>query len=158
MPPQQPSKWIPLEGDESVEKLEFAATAKYGRSPHILHKAVPSRYPSPLPWHLLFLARLTALIVPALFYIGPAMLITPLFLLPVYPRGAMLALLIDIALAFVPVKEWPFFRYCFQLWYDLFDFHHNLDIGMDTDPSKDMTEDSSLLIYSTHPHGVIPIQ
>jgi hypothetical protein len=157
MPPQQPNTWTPLEGDESVEELELAATEKYGRSPHILHKAVPSRYPSPLPWPLQFLARLTALIVPALFYIGPAMLMAPLYLLPISPRSALLALLIDIALAFVPVKEWPFFRHYFQLWYDLFDFHHNLDIDMDADPSKNKTEDSSLLIYSTHPHGVIPI-
>jgi hypothetical protein len=28
---------------------------------------------------------------------------------------------------------------------------------MDADPSKHKIEDSSLLIYSTHPHGVIPI-
>jgi hypothetical protein len=161
MPPQHPSNWTALEGDESVKKLDFAATAKYGRSPHILHKAVPSQYPSPLPWHLQFLARLSALIVPALFYIGPVMLMTPLFLLPFSLRGALLALLMDIALAFIPVKEWPFVRHYFQLWYDLFDFHHNLDIDtdntMDADPSKNKTEDTSLLIYSTHPHGVIPI-
>lgn len=152
MPPQQPSNWT-LDGDENIEKLELAATSKYGRSPHILHKAVPSRYPSPLPWHLQFLARLTALIVPALFYIGPVMLMTPLLLLPISLRGALLALSVDIVLAFVPVKEWPFFRHYFQLWYELFDFHHNLDVNMDADK----TEDTSLLIYSTHPHGVIPI-
>lgn len=144
--------------DDGINRENFlpAATAKFGRSPRTLIKAIPSKFPSPLPLHLRFLARCTALLVPTLFYLGPALLSSPLFiLLFVSTRAAVIIFCVDVLLAFCPIKPWPYFRHFFQLWYELYDFHHNIDLPLDEE--KNRLEDASLLIYSTHPHGVIPI-
>eukprot|EP00550_Attheya_septentrionalis_P001983 CAMPEP_0198288146 /NCGR_PEP_ID=MMETSP1449-20131203/6755_1 /TAXON_ID=420275 /ORGANISM="Attheya septentrionalis, Strain CCMP2084" /LENGTH=317 /DNA_ID=CAMNT_0043986257 /DNA_START=322 /DNA_END=1275 /DNA_ORIENTATION=- len=81
------------------------------------------------------------------------MLSAPLFLLMISPRAALATLSVDLVLAYYPVKQWPFFRQYFQLWYELFNFRHNIAL----DQSSQTLEDTSLLIYSCHPHGVIPI-
>jgi hypothetical protein len=152
MPPQQQSN--SSIDDTGNEFLKPAATTKFGRCPNLV-KAVSSQYPSPLPFKLGLMARMMMLIVPSLFYVGPLMLSAPMFLFLVYPNAAISLLIIDAVLAFYPVKQWPFFRRYFQLWYDLFDFHHN--IALPLDPTTQKVEETSLLIYATHPHGVIPI-
>mmetsp|Transcript_41078 Transcript_41078/g.46676 ORF Transcript_41078/g.46676 Transcript_41078/m.46676 type:complete len:418 (-) Transcript_41078:278-1531(-) len=181
MPPNQKGNWPLIFDDaenedvlyhevreerDSGERVELAATAEYGRSPKELIKAVPSCYPSPLPFHLRLMARLTTMIVPALFIIGPTLLASPIFFLVlVSVRAALIASVVVGLLAFWPLRPWPFFRHYFQLWYELFDFHHNLsnldknDINNDNNSfEKDENiEDTSLIIYSNHPHGVIPM-
>lgn len=167
MPPQQKRGWSVVEShdvdgegasaDHEKKILNIgrnqAATEQHGRSSKKLIRAVSSCYPSPLPFHLKVLARTTALVVPALFYIGPIMLIAPIFLFfMVSTRAACIVLLMDLLLAYWPATPWPRFRHYFQLWYELYDFHHNMDFDQ-----KASIEDTSLVIYATHPHGVIPI-
>ena len=94
---------------------KLAATAACGFSP-TLRRAVPSRYPSPLPWHLHVVSLGVALLMPSLFYIGPLMMLAPPFLYLVRPRAALVLLVVDIVLITLPTREWPWFRGVFQLW------------------------------------------
>ena len=149
MPPQQNER-IFYDGSNTFLP---AATAKFGRSPNLV-KAYPSKFPADLPFHLRFMATISALIVPSLFYLGPFLLSLPLFLLLLVSKEASIAMLaLNIAFSYYPVKPWPSFRKVFQLWYHMYDFHHN----MLPNAQQHQLEDTSLMIYSTHPHGIIPI-
>jgi len=89
------------------------------------------------------------------------LLLPPIVFYTVSLKAALIVLLVDIILITFPNKPWPSFRGIFQMWYDLFDFHHNLVVkGDDLSVSAHLTqqEASSLLICAMHPHGVIPIQ
>jgi len=92
-----------------------AATAAAGLS-HTLRKAVSSRYPTPLPWHLRTLAWVLALAIPSCFYLGPLMLLAPPFLYLWHPSAALALLVMDVVLVTWPEREWPWFRGVFQLW------------------------------------------
>ena len=161
-------------------QLKPAATIQYGRHPTRLYKAEmssPSSANSSLvvtelkPWQQNLIGKSLALIVPSLFYLGPFLLSLPgMFLLLGKYKLALQMLLVDIILAYYPVKPWPAFRQWFQLWYNLYDLHHNLiledrdeDKGVNsndtntTNKGRTIDEDNSLLIYATHPHGIIPI-
>ena len=148
-----------------------AATVEYGRSPSLV-KAVPDITPSPMPFHHRVVADLSAMVVPGLFYLGPSLLSATIPLLFWKWRVGLGLLLANAFLAYAPVSPWPAFRQCFQLWYERHDFHHNLlqlppaplassstsASSQETHPaSKQNVEDTSVVIYSTHPHGVIPI-
>jgi len=155
---------LPHQQQHQQQQHQNAATPKHGRSPAQLIRAVPSEYPSPLPFHLVWLARILALIVPTLFYAGPFFLSLPITLLCLgsYKTAAAIFLL-DVFLVYVPVQPWPRVRRVFQLWYELYDFHHNLLLqpshdGANANNSATLSvEDDSLVTYATHPHGVIPI-
>ena len=95
--------------------MKLAATAAFGLSP-TLRRPVSSRFPSPLPLHLRAAAWTLATAVCSLFYVGPAMLLLPPFLALWSPRAAAALLLVDLALAFAPAREWAGFRSVFQLW------------------------------------------
>ena len=56
-----------------------------------------------------------------------------------------------MVLTFIPVKPWPAFRTLFELWYEMFDFHHNVTEEFAT------SQKDSLVILAMHPHGVIPM-
>ena len=138
----------------SDEQAPDVATREQGRDPLKLERAIPNQFPFPLPRHWRFLAWTTALIVPSMFYIGPLMLILPPFLYLYSSRAALLLLVVDALLVLTPIRPWPRFRRIFQLWYELFDFHHNLALPLKFPESAA----SSLHILAMHPHGVIPIQ
>ena len=97
------------------QPMKLAATAAFGLSP-TLCRPVSSRFPSPLPLHLRAAAWTLATAVCSLFYVGPAMLLLPPFLALWSPRAAAALLLVDLALAFAPAREWAGFRSVFQLW------------------------------------------
>jgi len=140
------------------EKRAAAATRKFHRSPTLI-RAVSSRYPTPLPSHLRVLAWFIALIVPSFFYIGPIMLLLPPILYCFSPTVALVVFLADILLVTYPMREWPWIRGIFQLWYELFDFHHNLDVNPNATSSQlTALEENSLLICAMHPHGTLPVQ
>lgn len=135
-----------------------AATAACHRSP-VLRRCVSNRFPSPLPWHLRWCAWGLAGLMPALFYIGPLMLILPPFLYIWSSRAALGLLVADLILLFCPVKEWPWFRGVFQLWYELFEFRHNIASESPQGPVKLTEADlEGTVILGMHPHGVIPLQ
>mmetsp|Transcript_31858 Transcript_31858/g.48873 ORF Transcript_31858/g.48873 Transcript_31858/m.48873 type:complete len:393 (-) Transcript_31858:157-1335(-) len=155
MPPQQDNGTFSSDDAPIIKLNGPAATDKHGRSPTLI-KAVPSKYPYPMPFGLALIARITAVMVPSLFYVGPAILAAPIpVALFVSSRAGMIMLTVALFLAFIPVKQWPYFRQFFQMWYELFDFHHNINLPLD--PAKQEVDDKTLTIYATHPHGVIPI-
>lgn len=157
MPPcNQGYSYFSSSSDQNVANvgLNPAATAKFGRSPTLI-RAIPSDFPLPLPFYLRILARISALLVPSLFYMGPLLLSSPVFLLLVSIRAGLGMFALNLVLVFCPVRPWPLVRRFFQLWYPIYDFHHNIDLSINHE--KNYMEDSSLSIYSTHPHGVIPI-
>ena len=127
-----------------------AATEAHGLS-HTLRRAVSSRYPTPLPWHLTVVAYALALLVPSCFYLGPLMLMMPPIIYVWYPRAAIVLLVIDVALVIWPASEWPWFRGVFQLWYGFFDFKHNL-LGPEKGPAPlDKGQRDGLTILAMHP-------
>jgi hypothetical protein len=150
----------------SSSSSPLAATEAYGRSATLI-KAQPNICPQPLPFHLTLVANFLALVVPSLFYIGPVLLSLPLVVVWFYPRLAVQIALVDIVLAFYPHQPWPAICQYFQLWYDLYNLHHNLELPdaaattstthSESPTKKEHLEDSSLCIYATHPHGIIPI-
>ncbi|KAL7560950.1 hypothetical protein ACA910_022438 [Epithemia clementina (nom. ined.)] len=157
----------------------LAATLAHYRSPTTLIPAKSSRFPTPLPTHWWFMAWCLAIASPSLFYLGPLLLVLPPFLYLLSPRSALALLLFDGILLLFPHRPWPSFRSVYQLWYELFDFHHNLLLLDDknknvnqsdkknnngiTNPPPGIariseTEADFLTIHAMHPHGVIPIQ
>lgn len=137
-----------------------AATAAHRRNPTLV-KAVPSLYPSSLPFPLPFLSRVIALLMPSIFYLAPLMVALPPFLYLYSPRSASFLLVLDIVLMTYPTREWPALRRLFQLWYSLFDVHHNLSVPPDAPfkpPNFTERQKSGLYICAMHPHGIIPIQ
>lgn len=126
-----------------------AASEECGYIPN-LKRAYSSRFPNNkyplLGW---MLATLLALI----FYLGPFILMLPLILsLLSAHRAAIIIFIIDIILVYMPVREWEYIRGLFQLLYDVFDFHHNLDVKKVEELGKD-----KMMIVCMHPHGVIPM-
>jgi len=136
----------------------IAASEKNGLSP-TLQRCESSIFPSPLPFYLRILAWTLALIVPTTFYLGPLMVILPPFLYLYSTKAALILLIIDCILIFYPHKEWPWFRRIFEIWYDIFNIHHNLILDPETNTMKvpDGVVDR-LLILAMHPHGIIPMQ
>ena len=130
---------------------EDAPTKNGGRR---LVKAKSARFPDPLPLHYRFLGGMLAMFCAFAFYLGPLLLFLPPFLFRYLSREASTAyFVILVILVFVPVKPWPALRSLFELWYPLFDFHHNV-----TEEFAKSTRDSnSLLMLAMHPHGVIPM-
>jgi len=174
MPPRPQINHVHEEDDDDThgnnsKSLPVAATVEYGRSPTLI-KAVPSSFPTPLPWYYNALSKVSCLVVPGLFYAGPllwASMGPVLFLcrtnakhLLQYGGGWML---FNAFLTFVPIRKWPYFRQFFQLWYERYDFHHNLlpttnnSTRANSTTTTTIDEDNAMTIYSTHPHGIIPI-
>jgi hypothetical protein len=146
--------------DDDRQNDKPAATKEFGFSP-TLNRAKSERYSTPLPRWQRFIAWTLALWIPSFFYLGPLMLILPPFLFVWSPRAALVLLLIDIVLAFFPNKEWPWFRGLFEMWYELFDMHHNILIDPKNPaaaPKLDESKLNTLTILAMHPHGIIPIQ
>mmetsp|Transcript_33663 Transcript_33663/g.39220 ORF Transcript_33663/g.39220 Transcript_33663/m.39220 type:complete len:464 (+) Transcript_33663:49-1440(+) len=130
-----------------------AATEVYGLSPTLI-KAKSEIFPLPLPAHIRIFAWLLALFCSSAFYTGPLLLFLPTIVYFTYSTHLALGIVIlDIILVFYPNQEWPFFRQLFQVWYELFDFHHNVT----TETHKIFAKHNNLSILAMHPHGIIPI-
>uniref|UniRef100_A0A7S2YFI5 Acyltransferase n=1 Tax=Entomoneis paludosa TaxID=265537 RepID=A0A7S2YFI5_9STRA len=142
-------------GHNSDNKLPPAATLSHGRSPTLI-RAIPDPWTQTFPYR--YLGTLSAGMVPSLFYIGPLLwsLTVPTLLLVPWKYGIALGI-VNLVLTWIPVTEWPRFRCWFQLWYPRYQFQHNLQPSNSDTTSCTSMEDQSLLIYATHPHGVIPI-
>ena len=156
-----PDSNAPVASSSSSEPARPAATAKYHRSPTLI-RAQSSQFATPLSPFWRFVGWTLALWTPALFYIGPLLLALPPILYTVAsPTIALLVLAMDLVLMFYPHRPWPWFRRIYQLWYPLFDLHHNLLVPPNN-PSAPVpiSEDlaNRLCIWTMHPHGVIPIQ
>ena len=105
-----------------------AATEAYGLSPTLL-AAQSSKFPSPLPLHHRVLGQFLAFFCSSAFYIGPILLLAPAAAYLIISRTASIyCLLANLAFVYYPHREWPQIRFLFQLWYELFDFHHNVTV------------------------------
>jgi len=130
-----------------------AATEAYGFSTHQLIPAKSELFPSPLPFRLRLAAWLLAVLCSSAFYIGPTLLLLPFILYSFYPKVAATLFCINIVLVTHPVAPWHGFRKWFQLFYHLFDFHHNL-----TPKVRDIAiRENHLGIVAMHPHAIIPL-
>ncbi|KAL7574047.1 hypothetical protein ACA910_015625 [Epithemia clementina (nom. ined.)] len=154
---------FPTPPPSSCSAATAAATREYRRSPTLI-RAVSSRYPTtPLTPFWRCVAWSLALVVPSFFYIGPLLwMLPPILYTVVSPTAAGVALILDIVLSTYPHRPWPWFRGLFQLWYDLFDFHHNFMVDPKDHPSQPIRLNDAvskpLVILAMHPHGIIPIQ
>jgi hypothetical protein len=82
------------------------------------------------------------------------MLMLPPLLYFISPKAAVTLLCIDLALVLQPIGPWPRFRTYFQLFYEIFNFHHNLS----PETVQILTEKNHLSMITMHPHGIIPLQ
>ena len=139
---------------ETKESFQLAATAQWGRSEQSLIQAQSCVFPTPLTRSWRWVAWTLALLIPGLFYLGPALLLVPPFLYPYAPNAAILVLVLDIVLLILPIdRPWPALRVLFQLWYEPFSVRHNLANAS----LADALAKEELSIYAMHPHGVIPV-
>lgn len=185
-PPTTTNSSASSEGARRPPPVVSAATLEYHRSPTLI-RAISTRYPTPLPIHLRCVAHLLLLLLPSLFYVGPLMIVLPPFLYVYSPQCSLCLLIIDVVLMFYPLREWKCIRSVFELFYTVFDFHHNIRTinpppgGSNEDdedhnnsnndnqrrqreqshfqPSSLFTETQtkSLCICAMHPHGVVPV-
>lgn len=133
--------------------MKPAATEDYGFSKTI-HKA-KADLPSSLPFHLHFSSWLLAVLCSSSFYIGPILLTVPLLLNWWYPKAAATLFCVNVILVFHPIKPSQRFRQWFQLFYHLFNFHHNIN---PLQLRKRTEKENHLAICAMHPHAIIPLQ
>ncbi len=132
--------------------MKLAASAKYGFS-QTLKPVQSDKYPTLLPFHLRVSSWALAILCSSAFYLGPTLLILPLILLKHHRAWALFLTIVDVILAFHPVNEWYQFRTFFQLWYELFNLHTNVDQkGSGRFALKD-----EIAIVAMHPHAIIPL-
>jgi hypothetical protein len=127
-------------------KTKPAATEEHGLSPHLIKAKPDYRRPPFVAWSLVILCTSS-------FYLGPLMLLSPLFLYPFHPEAAKLLFCAALFLAFHPVSPWPRFRKYCQLFYTIFNFHHNMTPKLDEIAKKQ----KQLSIIAVHPHAIIPL-
>merc|ERR1719499_1203299 len=89
-----------------------------------------------------------------MFYVGPIMVILPPLIYLWSFKAALVLLVIDLCLIFIPIHPWPWARGFFELWYEIFDMHTNII------PENFITKEKldTLSIYAMHPHGIVPMQ
>ena len=126
--------------------LAAAATEEHGFSTTLV-KAHPDHQSSTyLAWALVTLATSS-------FYLGPILLLLPFLLYNFYPQIAVSLLCLDIILVLQPIQPWKQFRKYCQLFYTVFNFHHNMTSKLN-DICK---EEKRLSIVAMHPHAIIPL-
>ena len=123
-----------------------AATAEHGLSPTLIRARADRKHSPIVAWALVILCT-------ASFYIGPLILLSPFALYPFHPRAAGTVLCAAVFLAIHPVSPWPRFRKTCQLFYGVFDFHHNMTPRLD----EISREENRLSIIAMHPHAIIPL-
>ena len=133
--------------------MKKEATGKSLLSRRLL-KAKSARFPYPLPIHYRLLGWMLVMFCAFAFYLGPLLWILPPFVCLYLSRKVATIICVSVLiLTFSPVKPWPAFRSVFELWYEMFDFHHNITEEFATS----QRESNNLVILAMHPHGVIPM-
>ena len=128
-------------------KIKLAATEEHGLAPHLIKAKSDLQYQSPiLAWALVVLCT-------ASFYLGPLLLLSPFLLYHFHPTAAVVLFCTNLYLAFHPVSPWPRFRRCCQLFYTVFNFHHNITPNLDEITMRN----NHLSIVAMHPHAIIPL-
>mmetsp|Transcript_31879 Transcript_31879/g.71547 ORF Transcript_31879/g.71547 Transcript_31879/m.71547 type:complete len:386 (+) Transcript_31879:93-1250(+) len=130
----------------SGRKKKAAATAEHGFSPTLVRASADYEAPSVLAWAFVTLCT-------ASFYLGPLILASPLLVYFIHPSAAGAAFATAVFLACHPVR--PNRRFCgwCQLFYRVFDFHHNF-----TPRVNDVARRGNRLsIVAMHPHSIIPL-
>lgn len=127
--------------------LAAAATEEHGFSTTLV-KAHPDHQQSStyLAWALVTLATSS-------FYLGPILLLLPFLLYNFYPQIAVSLFCLNIILVLQPIQPWKQFRKYCQLFYTVFNFHHNMTSKLN-DICK---EEKRLSIVAMHPHAIIPL-
>ena len=128
-------------------KKQLAATEEHGLSSKTLIKARADYQSSPyVAWALVILCT-------ASFYMGPLLLLSPILIYYFNPQAAALMFCTNIFLVLHPISPWPRFRKYCQLFYTIFNFHHNM-LPTLNDIAK---RDKRLSIVAMHPHAIIPL-
>lgn len=130
----------------SQNKRKLAATESCGLSPTLIQAKADFEYSSIAAWALVILCT-------ASFYLGPLLLMSPLIVYHFHPQAASILLATSLFLAFHPVSVWNKFKVYCQVWYKIFDFHHNMTPMLN---SKEMKSDH-LSIIAMHPHAILPL-
>ena len=122
-----------------------------------LYRCIPESFLLLPKWLRLTLGHLITIFITFTFLTIPftlIVLVPPIWRIAPYCSTAWIAIV--ILSYFLPPLEVPIFRKVFQLWYEIFDFHHNLspaDIERCVKDGK-----SKQFIIGMHPHGIIPLQ
>ena len=125
---------------------ELVATPEHGFSPTLIKAQADYSHSTLTAWAFVTLCT-------ASFYLGPLILLSPLFLYKFHPQTATLLFATNLFLAFYPLSPWPRIRKTCQLFYSIFNFHHNISPKL-----NDIAhEQNRLSIIAMHPHAIIPI-
>eukprot|EP00986_Skeletonema_menzelii_P020951 scaffold32788_cov166-Skeletonema_menzelii.AAC.3 len=127
-------------------KQQLAATEGCGLSPTLIRAKADFEYSSIAAWALVILCTSS-------FYLGPLLLLSPPVLYYFHPQAAGILFCTSLFLAFHPVSVWPRFKTYCQVWYKIFDFHHNLTPMLNTKE----TNCDHLSIIAMHPHAILPL-
>ena len=129
-----------------MTKSSCAATAEHGLSPRLIKARADYSHSPWIAWSLVVLGT-------ASFYLGPLILLAPFFLCRFHPRVAVALFFVNLFLAFYPVAPWPRFRKACQMFYSVFNFHHNITPRLNEIARKE----NRLVIFAQHPHAIIPL-
>ena len=122
-----------------------------------LYRCSPDSFLFLPQWLRLILGHLLTLFITFTFLTIPftlVVLVPPIWRMAPYFSTAWIALVISSYL--LRPLEIPAFRKFFQLWYEIFDFHHNLSPADIEKCVKDGKHKQ--FIIGMHPHGIIPLQ
>lgn len=130
----------------TIAQEKQAATESFGLSPTLIRAEADFKHSSIAAWALVILCTSS-------FYIGPFLLLSPFVLYHFHPQAAGILFCTNLFLAFHPISPWPRVRVWCQMFYYVFNFHHNMTATLNT---KEMKSDH-LSIIAMHPHAVIPL-
>jgi diacylglycerol O-acyltransferase 2-like protein 3 len=130
----------------SSQEKKLAATESYGFSTSLIQAKADFNHSSITAWALVILCTSS-------FYLGPLLLLSPLALSYFHPQVGAILFCTSLFLAFHPISPWPRFRRWCQVFYSVFNFHHNLTPKLNT---KEL-ENDHLSIIAMHPHAIIPL-
>ena len=108
----------------------------------------------------LFLGWISIIIVTTSFLLVPLtclLLILVRFLVPAPLSTTLIGCWLSVVASsfFFPQVEWPWVRKVGQLWYEIFDFQHNL--SPESREERIRLGKETQYIIAMHPHGVIPL-
>jgi len=130
----------------SRQNKQLAATESCGLSPTLIQAKADFKHSSIAAWALVILCTSS-------FYLGPLFFLLPLLLYHFHPQAAGILFCTSLFLAFHPISPWPRFKTYCQVFYKIFDFHHNMTPILNT---KEMKSDH-LSIIAMHPHAILPL-
>ena len=122
-----------------------------------LYRCIPESFLFLPKWIRLFFGHVLTIFITFTFLTIPFTLI--LLLPPVWRTFSTISttwIALIVVSYFLPPIEIPAIRKIFELWYEIFDFHHNMspqDIDRIVREGK-----TKQFIIGMHPHGIIPLQ